>query len=358
MVLRKPYGFLIKHFRFIHLLITVILAYIAVKFRNIYVFLGNVISDAVNRYDAVSYINYKIFIFIVLSIFLMFIVYWLLKYKDKPRKIYIISIIGYIILGIVLMVVFSYMSGFSMNIINQKTIRLYRDILFICNLFQYYIIIVMLIRGLGFDIKKFNFAKDVQELNLSQEDNEEVEVNIGIDTTSIVREVRKQKREFGYFFKEYKIYIIGIIILIVFVLGYNGYNYFSNKYKVYSQNQYVGEVKYINIIDSYYDITDDNNYIIIIKFNAYTNGTKDKLNTGNIMLSMNGEKYSIDKNICYKYNYLGVCYKQQYIDNTESEYILVYDVDALNIEKAYILYSESYEKNYKVKLKPMNIKSD
>ena len=57
------------------------------------------------------------------------------------------------------MVVFSYMSGFSMNIINQKTIRLYRDILFICDLFQYYIIIVMLIRGLGFDIKKFDFTK-------------------------------------------------------------------------------------------------------------------------------------------------------------------------------------------------------
>ena len=71
MVLRKPYGFLIKHFRFIHLLITAILAYIAVKFRNIYVFLGNVISDAVNRYDALSYINYKIFIFYKLSDFCM-----------------------------------------------------------------------------------------------------------------------------------------------------------------------------------------------------------------------------------------------------------------------------------------------
>ena len=50
----------------------------------------------------------------------------------------------------------------------------------------------MIIRGLGFDIKKFNFNKDVQELNLSQEDMEEVEVNVGIDTTNILRGVRKQ----------------------------------------------------------------------------------------------------------------------------------------------------------------------
>ena len=174
MVLRKPYGFLIKHFRLIHLIITTILVLIAVKFRSIYLFLGKVINDVVNKYDANNYINYGIFLLIILVLGLFFIIYWLFKYKDKPKTIYIISLIGYGVLAVILFITYNYMSGFSGNILDQKTIRLYRDIIFICDLFQYLIIIIMFIRGLGFNIKKFDFGKDVQELNLTDEDNEEI----------------------------------------------------------------------------------------------------------------------------------------------------------------------------------------
>lgn len=357
MVLKRPYAFLIKHFRLIHLILTAILSYVVIKFRNIYVFLGKCIDNSVNRYDASLYIDYKIFIFILLSLCLLFIVYWLLKYKDKPRKIYIISMIGYVVLGIFIFVVFGYISSFNTEIIDQKTIRLYRDILFICDLFQYFIVVVMLIRGLGFDIKKFNFGKDVQELNLSQEDAEEVEVNIGIDTTNIIRGVRKQQREFGYFFKEYRVYIITILLILFIFLGYKGYNYFNDKFKVYDEKEYIGEYKYINIIDSYYDVVDGKNYIII-KFMAYKNGTKDRLNTSNILLNVDKQKYVPDKNVCYKYQKIGNCYKQQYLSSTVQEYILVYTVDEINIKKSYIVYSESYDKRFKVKLNLTNIKSD
>lgn len=357
MVLRKPYGFLIKHFRLIHLIITALLGVVLSKYRKVYTFLGECIRDSVNRYDAKMYIDYKIYIYLLICMGLFFLVYWLLKYKDKPRKIYIWGIVGSVVIGIIILLVYSYMSGFSSNVVSQKTIRLYRDILFIGNLWQYYIIIVMLIRGMGFDIKKFNFAKDVQELNLSEEDMEEVEVNIGIDTTNVMRGVRKQKREFGYFLQEYKVYVIAICILIVGILGKMGYDYFSNKYKVYGEGTYVGESKYIKIVNSYYQIDTDSNYVII-DFMAITGGVRDKLNTGNIILNMNGKKYTVDKNICYNFKNYGNCYKQQYIDNSESEYILVYKVDELNRDKAYILYGESYDKTFKIKLNMINNKSD
>lgn len=357
MILRKPYGFLIKYFKIIHLVITAILAYVVIKYRDIYIYMGKCIKNSVNKYDASSYINYQIFIYIILAGLLLFLVYWLLKYKDKPRRIYIVSIVGYLIIGIILFITFIYLREFNNNLIDQKTIRLYRDILFIGSLFQYYIIIVMIIRGLGFDIKKFNFSKDVQELNLSIEDTEEVEVNIGLNTTNIVREVRKQSREFGYFFREYKIYIIVIIIAIMMFLGYKGYNYFSNKYKVYQENEYVGEIKHLSIKESYYQINNDQNYIVI-KFNTYTSGSKDKLNSGNIILDVNGNKYTVDKNVCYKFKSIGNCYKQQYINNNESQYILVYLVDKLNIDKSYVVYNESYDKSYRIGLKMKNIKGD
>mgnify|MGYP004624604581 FL=1 len=357
MILRKPYGFLIKHFRLIHLIISAILGYIAVKYYQVYGFIKKCIIDTVNRYDAGMYTNYNIYIFILLGIMLFFVVYWLLKYKDKPRRVYISAIVGYILVGIILFLVYSYMSGFSANAIDQKTLRLYRDILFIGSLFQYYIIIIMIIRGLGFDIKKFNFSKDVQELNLTDEDMEEVEVNVGIDTTNILRGVRKQKREFGYFFQEYRWYIIIILVLLIGFLGYRGYRYYQDKYKIYNENEYVGVNKYIRVKESYYDIDNSNNYIIV-KINTYKAGVKERINTGNILLDINGVRYTVDKNVCYKYSDIGTCYKQQYISDTEGEYILVYPVNGLNIDNSYIIYSDGEEKIFKIKLNLRNNESD
>ena len=38
---------------------------------------------------------------------------------------------------------------------------------------------MVLVRGLGFDIKKFNFVKDLHELDIDVTDEEEVELTLG-----------------------------------------------------------------------------------------------------------------------------------------------------------------------------------
>ena len=157
MILRKPYAFLIKHFKLIHLVITGILFYLVLKYRDVYVFLRKCVTDNAYKYNALEYIDYTIYIFILIAILLLGGIYFLLKYKDKPRRQYIFSIGVYIIIGIVMLATYGYLRDIVNNLIEQKTIRFYRDITFISILFQYYIIVVMLIRGLGFDIKKFNF---------------------------------------------------------------------------------------------------------------------------------------------------------------------------------------------------------
>lgn len=349
MVLRKPYAFLIKHFRLIHLIITAILGYLVIRNRELYVYLKDCIADSVNKYDALNYIDYRIFIYFIIGIILFFVIHWLLKYKDKPRRIYIFAIISYVIISIFTFVLFSYLSGFPNNIIDQKVIRLYRDISSITLIIQYFFIGVMFIRGLGFDIKKFNFSKDFEEMNIATEDSEEVEVNVGIDTTNVMRAVRKQRREFGYFFKEFKVYIITIIIILLGILGYKGYNYFSLKYKVYNEMEYVGYNNFIRITDSYYNIGEDNNYIII-SFDILRNGKQDRLDVNSLGLYVGDNKYIPNKNICYEFNSLGNCYKKQYITNEVRNYILVYQIDTLNIENSYIVYNEGYDNSFKIKL--------
>ena len=70
----------------------------------------------------------------------------------------------------------------------------------------------------------------------------------------------------------------------------------------------------------------------------------------NMALYIGKDKYIPNKNICSKYSKLGVCYKKQLITNNEANYILTYEVDSLNVKKAYIMYTDSYDQTYKVKL--------
>lgn len=349
MVFRKPYAFLIKHFRLIHLIITGILGYLVVRSNDIYSYINSCINDAVNRYNALQYVDYNIYIYIVIGLILFLVIYWLFKYKDKPRNLYVVSIGGYVLVGLFLSILFNYFGELPNNVIDQKVIRAYRDIMLIILFFQYIIVIVMGIRGLGFDIKKFNFTKDIKELDLKHEDGEEVEVDVNINTNDIMRGVRKKKREFGYFFQEYKIFILGILFIILVIGVYTGYNYFSKRLKVYNENDVIGYNNFITIKDSYYNIDEDKNYVIV-KFDAFKNGIEEKLNVNNLILKIDNDEYIPNKNICYNYDYLGNCYKKQYITSNVSSYIIVYEVSSLNLERTYLIYKESYENSFKVKL--------
>ena len=349
MVFRKPYGFLIRHFKLIHLIISGILIFI-VSFNNkIYSYLNSCIDDAVNKYNALDYMKYSVFIWIGIVLLLFFVIYSLFKYKDKPRKLYLFSILGYVCVSIFMFILYEYFRELPNSIIDQKTIRGYRDIMLITLCFQYFMIVIMFIRGLGFDIKKFNFGQDVQELNLSSEDNEEIEVDLKIDTTNVMRAVRKQKREFGYYFQEYKIIILGIFAIILVIVIANVYNKFKDSFTVYEMNEIVGNVNYLDVKNSYYVIDDNKNYVII-GFDIFKNGKQERLDFTNMILMMNGEEYLPNKNICSKFNNLGNCYKKQYITDKSSSYIIVYEVDRLNIEKTYLMYKESYDSSFKIKL--------
>ena len=349
MVLRRPYAFLIKYFRLIHLVITAILTYLAIKNRSIYYFLNSVIETSTNRYEALEYVSYGSFLIIILAIVLCFIIFWLLRYKDKPRRIYIFIIVGYIIIGIFILLLFNYMRTITSNVLDLKTIRLYRDILLITIAFQYLVILIMAIRALGFDIKRFDFNRDIQELNAEASDSEEIEINTQINTTNITRSINKQQREFTYYFKEHKIYIVTILVVIAIILIYKGYGLYNDKLKIYREKDYVGEYNILKVVDSYYHTANNTNYVIV-SFDIYKYGKSERLNISNLELQVGRKKYLPDKTICSKFNNLGNCYKKQYITSDETNYIVAYAVDKLNIQRAYIRYIDSYDKIYKIKL--------
>lgn len=332
MILRRPYAFLIKHFRLIHLILFILFAYIAVKANSILSFFKEYINVNGNiEVIASNYTSSLIFVSIVLIIALSVIIYFLMRYKSKPRTLYIFTILISIVSLIIFVYLYSNIKELETTVMSGKSIRLLRDISRI-NFWGLCIIsIPILIRGLGFDIKKFNFTKDIADLKLEEKDSEEVEVNVDISTNTIKRTGRRLGRELKYYYIENK-FIINIILSVVaviliimfpfnkFVLNRNlsegemlNTNYFSLKIK----DSYISERRKIS----------KNNSYIILKIDVKGRMANYSLNLDEFVL--NGENNDYIPSLKY-YNYfkdLGVGYNKEILDTKEyKEYLLIYNI--------------------------------
>lgn len=225
MIFRKPYAFLIKNFKKIHLILFLAMGFLFYKSYSIYSFFAEYINNnysTVSSLDSITnYTSFIVYLILIIILIVFIAIYYLLQHKNKPRKFYLYSIIYYV----VLLIFFSYMSGFFKNIfeiaIESKTIRAYRDISLIAMFSQIPFIIYSLITVVGFNIKKFNFGEDLKEFEISAEDNEEFELNVGFEGYKTKRSIRKTIRELKYYVLENKFVIscIGIILVVILAIS-------------------------------------------------------------------------------------------------------------------------------------------
>ena len=231
MIIRKPYAFLIKNFKRIHLLITVVLVFLIFRSHKLYAFIKGLTLGTSNRRNGINFIDYGL-IFVILVVLVAFgLIYYLMRHKKKPKFIYMASIIGYFAFIVVLVLVFNYFGVIKSELVEQKTVRIFRDLFRFLLAFQYIITIFMLVRGLGFDIKKFDFKKDLRELDISDVDSEEVEVNVNVNTNGIGRFFRKIFRKLGYYFQENRLVISGIIVIVCIIIGVSIYSWVKKRKK-------------------------------------------------------------------------------------------------------------------------------
>lgn len=358
MVIRKPYKFLIKNFKKIHLFLSFILMYVCYKSSVLLNYFNKLIEGTASRNLSLNYIDNFIIFLIIFSLIGFIIIYILMRHKNKPKLIYFISILGYIVVIVFLLLSYSYLKVIRLEYIVQKTIRLYRDLVQIGLYFQYFICLCMLIRGLGFDIKKFDFSKDLQEFSIDDNDNEEVEVDITLDYNKLDRSVNRTKRELKYYFYENKLFIliiIGVLFMIglVFILNYN-----FNINKTYKQNELIKIGNYeFSIEDTY--ITNknylnnniSNNQYVVVKFKMKSNSDKySNYNINNFKIKYKGDIYNVDTKLCKYFSDVGNCYKEQSINNNFNSYILVFGLNNNKINRNVIFELRYGEKIHQFKL--------
>ena len=226
MIIRKPYAFLIKYFKVIHIVIFLIFGYFLFAFRDIYMFFKDaVVSNSI--YGRGLEDKYVSFLFILMGLMLLglsFAIYFLMRKKNKPVLFYRL-IMGYAIFTIVLFGIYrSYFTNVGTGVdYTPNTLVLYRDMAAIIYYSTYLFVGFSFARAFGFDIKKFSFDKDKKELNISSSDSEEYELNINLDKDKILNQIRKEKRHVKYYIEDNKKILIklgiGLVSLIfVYVL--------------------------------------------------------------------------------------------------------------------------------------------
>lgn len=227
MIIKKPYAFIIKHFRLIHLLMLGCLAYLLLVARDINSLFTSLQSSSTFIYaGAEAYINHSVYYIILILLFLSGVVFWLLREKKKPTKLYLFLIIYAFVQLFLFYYVFNLLTILQDTVVESEQIILGRDISTICSLPNYVFIVICFIRGIGFNIKQFNFSKDIEELEIADKDSAEFEVLIGQNNYKYFRFIRRTIREIKYYILENKVAIsIFVSVIMLFFLGYGVYYY-------------------------------------------------------------------------------------------------------------------------------------
>jgi len=368
MILRKPYAFLIKHFKLIHLILVVFSCYsiyrtnILLEFFNDYILnMVNVIGQDLSTTLIPTFYSLTPIIIIIFTTIILIV----MIVKKKPNFFYILNIIIYTFLLIVIFTTNSTLETMSRSLLDVRVIRLTRDLLMISFFLQFISIPILLIRSIGFDIKKFNFKEDLKELEISDEDREEFEVQLNFDRNKIIRNLRKKKRYFIYAYKENKLlfYIItcSVILTVTFIIINN---YFVKPPLIEQNVNFSGNGLTLNILDSYLVNTDykgkilNDNYYLLLKIKVKSNGKiKNTIERATTKIVI-GNYYYIPV-LGYKDKFIdfGQVYQNEKISNEFEEKILVYEIPKQLINNEMIFsYINKNSFNDKEGFKSTNVK--
>lgn len=383
MVLKKPYAFLIKHFRAIHLLLLIPMIYLIIKTRAIVGFLSSYIaSDYSLNFSTVlsslssNYINILMYVSVIVILVVFIAMSILLQKKEKPTKFYNISIVYYIIIFLLITASYKVFAGIEADTLEDVAVRLIRDVGYMIHYSQYLFVIFTFIRGIGFNLRKFNFKSDIQELEISSEDSEEFEFLVGRDTYETKRTIRRFFRELRYYYLENKFIFTVITVIAVIVIGTLIYMNREVYQKVYKENENFS-FGYLNlkIKDSYISNLSNNGKEIkknktymIIKLQITNRYREDiEFNYGNLGLIVNKKVIQPDLSVASYFTDFGNPYNGTLVKGlTNNEYILVYEMDsALTNAKFSLAAYSHYDStpgglgavNKEVNIKPKRISS-
>lgn len=361
MVIRKPYAFLIKNFKKIHIALLLLSLYIYYKVLRTNGFVSEfVLFGSYNPTvePITKHISLILLIAVLLSLVGNIALIMLLKHKGKPWKLYLVPAIEYGILFFILIWARSFFNFYD-GTQTGMDIRLIRDIIFISTAAQFPIVLIYSARILGLDLQKFNFKMDEEYLEMTKEDQAELEINFNIDYHVFVRLFNKTKRYLKYFYLEHKRICNGIAIIIAIILLRRLLIFIFITNKSYKEGEVYKANGYTMVINkSYY--TDKNKVgeeiekdraFVIVKVSITNNWEKRNLDLSKFHIIKGIDDYTeVSKTYASEFNDLGKTtdlIKQIKRDETVNT-LLIYKVkqdNRVNTNKYVLYYQEINGRN-------------
>lgn len=356
MIIKKPYAFLIKNFRLIHGLLFVLLGFILLKSMDISSFFSDYVANqSFSRVENLTaiYVDYSTFLAIIASAILVLVIGAILKLKNKNINSYIYIFAELVIVFGYYIYMFSVFKGLETKSLDPETVRNLRDISLMILLPQAIFLFVILGRTLGFNLKQFDFKKDLEELDIDSSDNEEVEVIIGNNNYKYARFFRKCLRLFKYFIAENKLFVIGIASVIALgtslaiFMSINVYsvNYIENQEILANSLYYKVNKSYITENDMRNNqITKGKAYVVVEldvqnKFNNEYSLSRDTFR-----LMVDGEMLMPIFTLTEKFVDLGTPFTPtKILPGEDKQYIVIFEIDRLSKKTDYIFKIKNYD---------------
>ncbi len=275
MILKKPYGFIIKHFKLINLLLLVPTFYVVMSFNDIAKFLKKYVNNKYSTFEsgiAGKYITLWLLIGLIILILINIILFDLMRKKKKSTKIYTFSIIYYFVLFLTSLLLYNLFTSIELGTINTTTIGMFKDLISFTPYFGYFIIITTLFKAIGFNIKTLKFDQSI-DLQLTEEDTEEFEIGGKEDQADLKRIFIHSYRELKYYVVENKFIVTCILVLILLVISshiYINIGFYNKKYTTnenFALNNMLISVKdsYITNVDQGGNPIAENKYFLVVK---------------------------------------------------------------------------------------------
>lgn len=346
MILRKPYAFLIKHFRLLHAIITACMVYLTYRTYRIYSYLSSYIRNGtlkVEKTDINLVFNKFMFILPIVILVVLLILLVVMVRKHKPKTFYLANIIVYSLTLVVYLYIQTNLNEMQFVIVASQLVKLLKDFSEMLIIAQLITSVMCLIRALGLDLNKFDFNKDLLELDIEDVDNEEFEVSVDVESTDVTRVFKRRLRFLRYFYIENRtkirltLVLLVVLTLITIALNIIKRNDILKQYKPFTVGNMTALVTNAYLIKNDYLgnslFEKDTKRLIAITLKIKSTKENDILNTAKTVLVIGKNTYYPTSNYNKKISDIGIIYGNQKLTNEYKNYVLVYEVPKSEIER-------------------------
>jgi len=260
----------------------------------------------------------------------------------------------------------SVLSSLEIELVDVRTLKMVQDLLTTVYFIQIVSFFSLAMRATGFDVKKFDFKKDLQELEIEENDNEEFELSVDLSSDETKRKLHRAFRHAKYAYKENKYtlwLLLGIVVAITCIVLYMNINVYN---KVYSKNEAFAVTYFtMSLSDAYSsrvdykgnEMLEDEESLLMVRLKIKNNTNKEReLESARLALKIDEHYFHHEVSYDERLIDVGTVYNKQNIASNFTEYLFVFKIPTNFLdEKLTLIYSDYNDKNVKMNVEPINL---